>query len=317
MYGVDKAILTVKGLMRAREHDVGVVFCGTAHHAIPGLVIAKIRGVRCVWESHGNGRLFYESLGRGRLSVFLVTLLERFLGTRVDDLITVSKADAAAYSRMGLPASKIHVRPLSVSVKGIDAAVGPEAIVRAPPDAKPPVLLFFGSFSYEPNREALQFVNDTLAPRLEAAGIRCEIQIAGRDIPTLRFHPLVRPIGFVPDIYSHIRAADVCIVPVRRGVGVLTKVIDTMAVGTPVVLPDFAAQGIPEIRSGVHAYVADSDEQFLRAVEHALSHPEAAREMSRRARDLVEERFDWDRYTGELDAIVRGSGVLAGGGGAS
>src|SRR5436309_6768319 len=62
MYVVDKAVLTVKGLMRAREHDVGVVFCGTAHHAIPGLVIAKIRGVRCVWESHGNGRLFYESL---------------------------------------------------------------------------------------------------------------------------------------------------------------------------------------------------------------------------------------------------------------
>lgn len=312
LYVADKTVLGLRALFAARRHRADVVFCETAHHALAGLLAARVLGVRCVWDSHGNGRLFYESLGKGRTSVRLISALERFLGARVDGLITVSGTDAVAYSKMGLPRSKIHVIPLCVNLRDIDSAVGPPGDRRRDP-AAPPVLLLFGSFGYEPNREALQFVNDVLAPRLEREGIRCEIWIAGRDIPTLDFHPSVRVLGFVPDIYATIRDADLCIVPVRRGVGVLTKVIDSMAVGTPVVLSEFAARGIPEVRHGVHAYVAGSDEAFARCVSLALSDGEATRLIAQRARELVERGFDWAVHVSDLDAVVRGRDPFRGG----
>ncbi len=303
LYILDKAVLGVRGLVAARRARAQVVFCETAHHAVSGLVAARLVGARCVWDSHGNGKTFYESLGKSRLAVRMVTALERFLGRRVDGLITVSAADAAAYVDMGLPPAKIHVIPLSVSLSEIDARVRGSDVPPNGPES-PPVLLFFGSFSYEPNREALDFVNDVLAPRLERDGVRCEIRIAGRDIPSIRFHPFVRSVGFVPDIYAQIRAASLCIVPVRRGVGVLTKVLDSMAVGTPLVLSRFAASGIPEVRHGVHAYVAASGEEFIRFVEEALDNPGARLAMSREARRLVERRFDWDAYLEALEAIL-------------
>lgn len=313
LYAVDKALLFLWGVLLARRSRATVVFCETAHHALAGLAIARFLGISCVWDSHGNGRLFYKSLGKGAWSVRLISFLEKFLGKRVDALITVSAFDAAAYSETGLDASRIHVLPVCISLREIDALLGASTDDGATARKGRPVLLLVGSFGYEPNRDALRWTNDFMAPELERRGIPCEIRIAGRNIPELRFHPYVRPLGFVPDIYTCIRAADLCIVPVRRGVGMLTKVIDSMAVGTPVVMFDFATRGIPDLTDGIHAYVATTEEEFLRRVGRALSDPTATRAMSIRARELVERNFDWDSHVAQLDAIVRGPSGSTGG----
>jgi len=305
LYAIDKVLLILRGVILGHRSRATVVFCETVHHALAGLGIARVLGIPCVWDSHGNGKLLYESLGKGAWSIRLVTVLERFLGKRVDHLITVSERDASAYVDMGLPREKIHVIPVCVNLRDINSQLPPDA--SAPGGDRPPVLLFFGSFRYEPNREALEFVNARLAPHLEKRGIRCEIHVAGRDIPETSLHPLIRRLGFVPNIYSCIRTATLCIVPVRRGVGALVKVVDSMAVGTPLVMFEFAARGVPGLRSGVHAYVAATEPDFLRYVEEALSNREASLAMSRRARKLVEERYDWGSYVGPLEDILSAS----------
>jgi len=302
LYLVDKVLLILRGVILGDRLGATVVFCETAHHAMAGLVIARILGVRCVWDSHGNGKLLYESLQKGRRSVRLVTALEAFLGKRVDQVITVSEADASAYSEMGVPREKIHIIPVCVNLQDIDSRPLPDPSARG--DGRLPVLLLFGSFRYEPNREAFEFVNDYLAPALERRGIRCEIQVAGRDIPESPIHPMVRRLGFVPDIYSSLRTSTLCIVPVRRGVGALVKVMDSMAVGTPLVMFEFAARAVPGLRPGVHGYVAATDEEFVQRVQEALSNPEGNLAMSRRARQLVEERFDWSLQVDRLEAIL-------------
>ena len=302
LYLIDKVLLILRGVILGDRLRATVVFCETAHHAVAGLAIARILGVPCVWDSHGNGKILYESLRKGRWSVHLVTALEAFLGKHVDHLITVSDADASAYSEMGVPREKIHVIPVCVNLQDIDSRPLPDP--PAPGNERPPVLLLFGSFRYEPNREAFEFVNERLAPALERRGIRCEIQIAGRDVPQAPLHPLVRRLGFVPDIYSCLRTATLCVVPIRRGVGALVKVMDSMAVGTPLVMFEFAARVVPGLRPGVHAYVASTDEEFVQHIMEALTNPEANRAMARRARQLVEERFDWGLQVDRLEAIL-------------
>ena len=101
-----------------------------------------------------------------------------------------------------------------------------------------------------------------------------------------------------------LRTATLCIVPIRRGVGALVKVMDSMAVGTPLVMSEFAARAVPGLRPGIHGYVAGTEDEFLRQVEQALLNPEANLAMSRRARQLVEERFDWGLQVDRLEAIL-------------
>ncbi len=113
LYAIDKVLLILRGVILGHRSRATVVFCETVHHALAGLGIARVLGIPCVWDSHGNGKLLYESLGKGAWSIRLVTVLERFLGKRVDHLITVSERDASAYVDMGLPREKIHVIPVA------------------------------------------------------------------------------------------------------------------------------------------------------------------------------------------------------------
>ena len=301
LYLIDKVLLTLQGLRLARRNRVEVVVAETAHHALAGLLVARIRGVRCLWDSHGNVKLFSESVGKGRLFTRLAVLLESFLGRRVDTLITVSDTDAEAYALMGVPPSKIEVIPLSLHLAEVEYRARPGGETEGSP-----VLLFFGSFKYAPNREALRFIDQSMAPYLEGQGLECRINIAGRDIPERPFHPFVNVLGFVPDIHDAIRETDLCVVPVWSGVGTLTKVLDIMAVGTPSVLSSFAAQGIAGLEDGVHAWVAASQEEFLQSVSQALAAPGQGTEMGEAARRLMEARYDWGVQVPRLNRLVGG-----------
>ncbi len=305
LYAVDRLPLGVRGLSLATRCHVELVFCETAHNALSGLAIARILGIRCVWDSHGNVKLFSESVGKGWFFSRVSTLMERFLGRRVDVLVTVSEQDSEAYTHMGVPTSKIHVVPTCVDLHDVDG--GRRGFMEGSKRVSDvPVLLFFGSFKYPPNLEALEFINASLGPYLERAGVPCEIHIAGRDIPTHAFHPFIKVLGFIPDIYACIRSADLCIVPVWKGVGILTKVLDIMATGTPAVISAFAASGTPGIQHGIHAYVAASEDEFLGCVADALGDPEACRSMAKKARQLIEEEYDWELQKPHLDRILRG-----------
>lgn len=315
LYLIDKVLMAFRGLFLARSHRADLVVCSTSHHALPGLAIARILGLRCLWDSQGNVKLFSESLGKGWFFTRGNVLLERLIGKAVDTLITVSDRDADAYVDMGIPRSKIHVIPISVVLSDIDAKLAGESrIIRGiQSSSDSPILLFFGSFKYVPNLEALEFINESLAPYLEENGIRCEILIAGRDIPDMPYHPYLKPLGFIHEIHRLLWSSDLCLVPIWKGVGILTKVLDAMGVGTPLVLTEFVAHLVPGIRDGVHAFVASSEETFPELVLEALSSPDACKSMAARARQLVEESYNWASYTALLDAIVRGGTQQAGG----
>ena len=69
LYLIDKALLILRGVILGDRFGATVVFCETVHHTVAGLLIARILGVPCVWDSHGNGKLLYESLQKGRWAV--------------------------------------------------------------------------------------------------------------------------------------------------------------------------------------------------------------------------------------------------------
>lgn len=308
LYVLDRLMAAVRGVRLARRTNIQLTFCETPHHALVGLWISRILAVPCVWDSHGNAAVAARSVGKGRVYTFLSTSLDRFLGRRVDALITVSKADAKAYEAMGVPPTRLHVIPTSVNVEEVEREANrdiPEGIA-TPGSAAAKTLIFFGSYKYAPNLDALRYINTRLAPYLEKEGIACQILVAGRDLPQMDMHPFVRPLGFVENLHALIRRADLCVVPIWSGVGILTKVVDTMATGTPLVLSSLATMGIPEIEDGVHALVADSPDSFPELVAVALRNPERMRRIAGNARRLVEERYDWRVQEPLLEDLLTG-----------
>ncbi|TLZ68981.1 MAG: glycosyltransferase family 4 protein [Methanobacteriota archaeon] len=304
LYPLYILVLALQGARVARRHHVDLVFCETAHHALAGLIVAKALRIHGVWDSHTNIELLATSLGKGPVFSVLSAALERFLGSHVDAVITPTERDAFGYVQMGVPRSKVHVVRTFVKLPD-DSRIAPAT--REPP-ARPsasPILLFFGSFKYAPNREALEYIDRVLAPSLEKKGFHGEIRIAGRDIPGFAFHPSIRVLGFVPHLLEAIRSADLCIVPVWHGAGVLTKVLDCMAAGVPTVLSPFAADGVPEVRDGVHAYVARDQERFPDRVLEALRSASQWRGIASAARELIETHYSWESQKRRLEDVLR------------
>jgi glycosyltransferase involved in cell wall biosynthesis len=170
---------------------------------------------------------------------------------------------------------------------------------RAPKAARAdrPVLVFHGFMGYPPNADAAAYLVAEVIPQLERViGPEFEVRIVGKATPsvealTLR-DPRVVVTGYVDDITSEVRGADVIVVPLRMGTGTRIKVLEALAECTPVVSTSIGCEGLG-VTDGEQLLVADGAAAFAAACARAL------RDSGLRAR-LVEqgyrlaEHFDWD-----------------------
>ena len=178
----------------------------------------------------------------------------------------------------------VHVVPNSVEVEPAFERSG----------ARAPLLIFTGSLRYGPNRDAMEWFLGNIFPSVRAsvAGVRLRITgDAGQGPPLTAPTDDVVFTGRVPDVRSLVAASAVSIAPIRAGGGTRLKILEAMAVGTPVVATSKAVEGLG-LRHDEHALVADEPRAFADAVSRLLGDPKAAQRLAERARAFCRERFD-------------------------
>jgi glycosyltransferase involved in cell wall biosynthesis len=97
--------------------------------------------------------------------------------------------------------------------------------------------------------------------------------------------------GFVDDVRPLIASAWVSLVPIRVGGGTRLKILEAMALGTPVVATSKGTEGL-DAKHGEHLLIADSPEAFAEAVIRLLQEPGLRRRLADKAYQLVQERYD-------------------------
>lgn len=161
--------------------------------------------------------------------------------------------------------------------------------------------MFFGSW-HPPNLDAVELlieVADALPTTLVLS-----VGFHGQAF----LHRLVPPNLVFPGMVTTrtkdrlLRAADVALNPMRLGSGTNLKLLEYLAVGTPVVSTPFGARGI-DVVDGEHLRFAEPD-AFAAVLAEVLADPAAAHERARAARALVSERYGWGSLGRELAAVV-------------
>jgi glycosyltransferase involved in cell wall biosynthesis len=184
------------------------------------------------------------------------------------------------------PANKkpVVVIPNCVSMKDYEN-------IRVEP--KPNQLVFTGSFRYHTNYEAmLWFVRDVFPMVLEQVP-QTQLIITGDNAGlALPPCPNITLAGYVDEIASLIASSTVSLAPLWSGGGTRLKILEAMALGTPVVATSKGAEGLDGL-SGEHLFVADDPRQFAEHVIHLLRNVELQEEISSNARRLVREKYDW------------------------
>jgi glycosyltransferase involved in cell wall biosynthesis len=108
--------------------------------------------------------------------------------------------------------------------------------------------------------------------------------------------------GYVPDLRPFIAGATIAVSPTPYGFGIQNKVIEALALGTPVVATSSSIGGLGPIPDDV-ALVADAPADFAAAVLELLDDPTRREQMSARGRKYVESHFQWGTAAQLLVAV--------------
>jgi sugar transferase (PEP-CTERM/EpsH1 system associated) len=193
---------------------------------------------------------------------------------------------------------------LRVVPNGIDADAFPYR-----EDGRAPArLVFGGNLGYFPNVDAVSWLVDDILPRVQVAQPDAELRLVGarpgRAVRALAGRPRVSVAGDVPAMAPELAAGTVAVIPLRAGSGLQNKVLEAMAVGTPVVATPRAIAGLA-VRPGEHLLVADDAAGLAAATLVLLADPARARALARAARALVERAYRWEDAVAGVEAAWR------------
>jgi polysaccharide biosynthesis protein PslH len=160
-------------------------------------------------------------------------------------------------------------------------------------EPQPDTLIFTGSLTFAPNYEAMRWFIAEVLPLVRAAVPAVQLTITGN--PGDRVLPSADGValaGFVPDIRPLVAGSWASLAPIHQGGGTRLKILEAMALGTPVVATRKGAEGL-DVVDGEHMLLGDDPEVFAAAVVRLLQSRDLRNRIAESALRRVSEQYDW------------------------
>jgi glycosyltransferase involved in cell wall biosynthesis len=168
-------------------------------------------------------------------------------------------------------------------------------IPELPPLTSEPTLLFLGSYKYQPNVDAAEFLMKQVWPHVYRAMSKARLIIAGAWPEKLRSYGLAIPgvefTGFVEDLGGLYRRSRVVCAPVFAGGGTRVKIIEAAAYGKPIIATRIGAEGL-EMRHGHELLLHDDAVSFAEACLKLLTDSTLCERLGTAARAIAVQRYD-------------------------
>ena len=242
-------------------------------------------------------------LEQRRVRRYEAAILRRF-----DIVFAVSEADRRALIELGADLERLRVLP---------NLPDPSLLERPPLSlaAGEPIILYFGTLSWPPNVEGIEYFLRSVFPTVRRRLPRARLVIAGKGAPPrlqrlTRRTPGVEFLGAVEDAEPLYRWARLFVEASRSGGGTRLKVLNALARGLPVVATPEGAEGL-DAGAGEHLLVASDPESMSEAVGRLMADDGLWRALSENGRALVRSRYLAEVAYGPLDEVLSGAGAKA------
>jgi len=159
-------------------------------------------------------------------------------------------------------------------------------------DAK--CIVFMGNMRTYPNNDTVKYFCDSIFPIVVRRYPDVKFYIVGanptREVFALGKRKNVIVTGEVDDIRPYIRSAVVSVCPLRVGSGILNKILESMALGTPVVTSTIGLEGIDAIPNE-EILVTDDKYEFAEKIISLMENPDLRNRIALNGRKLIEEKY--------------------------
>jgi glycosyltransferase involved in cell wall biosynthesis len=288
-------------IIQIEYHVMGQYLSALESCPAPRVLVEHEPGVMAahdLWQSHKGLRR----------SVYYLNLLawrrfETAVVKKVQTVVAFTERDRQEIARFGWPTPIIRI-PIGTDV--------PQQSLNTV-GCLPLSLVFVGSFGHPPNVDAAMRLVTTIFPRVQAKIPQLMLYLVG-DEPPKRIRRLATShiivTGRVPDVTPYLDSAALVVAPLRLGGGMRVKVLEAIAAGKPLVASPLAIEGL-DLVNGEHLLLADSDEQFSKALIQLLTDADKRVSLGTRARAWARVNLSWEksitRYEELYEELLAGS----------
>jgi glycosyltransferase involved in cell wall biosynthesis len=161
---------------------------------------------------------------------------------------------------------------------------------------------------YSPNVDGLGWYFAEVDPLVRVSMPSRRVLIVGRNpAPSVRAHGALAGVtvtGEVPDVRPHYQTAHFQIVPLRIGGGTRLKIVESLAIGCPVVSTTLGAQGLDLVHDE-HILLADSPAEFAAAIQRLAGDAALRARLRVAGRARILERYGWPSLVQKLEAYYQ------------
>jgi len=169
-------------------------------------------------------------------------------------------------------------------------------------------VLFIGNFSWVQNRDSAAFIIRNIWPKIISKNENYKLWIVGKKIPDSLKALSDKSIIFDENAPSETEVifeeADLLLSPIRVGGGTNFKILESMAVGTPVITSSLGNEGLGA-KEMSEILIAEKPEEYARLSSQILNDNYLYEKISRNARIFIEENYDWVKITQKLESIYK------------
>lgn len=302
----------LRTLIDSGHYDVLHIECVRALGMLPAS--PQLLPLPCIWDAVDCISHLYQ-LG----AYHGTTPLLRLLGQHEARRVRVYEHQQLMHFRHILVTSPREREQLLHSIEGPESRSGQQAEINVLPhglDAtyfqpytgirQPDTLIFSGKMSFHANIAGAYLLVKQIMPLLWHTRPHVRLIIAGSDPPPsiqrLARDARITVTGYIPDLRPYIARARVALCPLPYAVGIQNKVLEAMALGTPVVASPVAVAGLQTV-DGNDLLVASTPEAFVTTILKLLDDDTLWQQLSLQGRRYIEQYHCWTSILTQLETI--------------
>lgn len=169
-----------------------------------------------------------------------------------------------------------------------------------------PTLLFIGSFTHEPNVDAVRWFHAEVWPLVKKQRPDARWVIIGANAPddiAAMNQNGIEFTGRVPETAPYIEEAWISVAPLRFGAGMKGKVGEALAWGLPVVTTRFGAQGY-ELTDRISAVLGDTAEEFAQGIAWLLEDSPRRQQVGAAGQAIIKDRFSREAVSNGIPTLL-------------
>ena len=168
-------------------------------------------------------------------------------------------------------------------------------------------IAFLGNMYVAHNKDAVSNFIKNIFPLILKEIPECKFRVVGRCSEeykrNIMLNKNVEVTGEVEDIREWIQKSTVLVAPLTYGSGIKTKILETMAMGVPVVTNNIGTEGM-NIKNDINIIVRENNDDFANEIKRLLKDDNYREKISQEGSKYVRENHQWSEILKRFQDIL-------------